>query len=77
MNHYADGVEVPPCSTADLRRVALKIRELFDLQADKAFPVAHFIEYALPLLYPDFVLEVVPISKLGDRRGETLPDTAV
>ena len=74
MNHYADGVEVPPCSVADLRRLAKQIRKAIGLPDERAFPVGHFIEYVLPRLYDDFVLEILPKSKLGDKHGETFPN---
>jgi Zn-dependent peptidase ImmA (M78 family) len=74
LNHYIDGVEVPPCSTADLRNLATRIRRMLGLSANKAFPVPHFIEYVLPIIYPDFILEVVSPCKMGNKHGETIPD---
>lgn len=74
MNHYADGVEVPPCSTSQLRMLAALIRKTIGLTDDKAFPVGHFIEYVLPEVYEDFVLEIVPASQLGEKHGETFPN---
>ena len=74
MNHYADGVEVPPCSVADLRRLAVQIRKAIGLTDDKPFPVGHFIEYVLPRLYDDFALEILPKSRLGEKHGETFPN---
>lgn len=74
MNHYADGVEVPPCSVADLRRLAAQIRMAIGLTDDKPFPVGHFIEYVLPKIYDDFALEILPKQLLGEKHGETFPN---
>lgn len=74
MNHYADGVEVPPCSVADLRRLATQIRMAIGLTDDKPFPVGHFIEYVLPKIYDDFALEILPKQLLGEKHGETFPN---
>lgn len=74
MNHYAEGFEVPPRSTANLRRVAERVRTVVGLSDDKAFPVACFIEYVLPVLYDDFTLEIESMSEMGDKHGETIPD---
>lgn len=74
MDHYADGVEVPPCSTAQLRKLASQIRSAIGLADDKAFPVGRFIEYVLPEVYEDFTLEIVPIGQLGEKHGETFPN---
>lgn len=77
MNHYEGGVEVPPCSINDLRRIAKQIRNVMALSDDKPFPVAQFIEYVLPCIYSDFVLEIVPKEDFGDKHGETIPDQHV
>ena len=74
MDHYADGVEVPPCRVADLRRIATQIRRGIGLSDDKPFPVGHFIEYVLPRVYDDFVLEILPKQRLGEKHGETFPN---
>lgn len=74
MNHYADGVEVPPCSVVDLRKLATQIRKAIGLTDDKPFPVGQFIEFVLPRLYDDFALEILPKSMLGEKHGETFPN---
>lgn len=74
MNHYADGVEVPPCSIVKLRGVATQIRKSLNLSDDAPFPIAYFIEYVLPKLYNNFALEVLPERILGEKHGETFPN---
>lgn len=74
MNHYADGVEVLPCSVADLRKLATQIRTMIGLTDDEPFPVGHFIEFVLPKIYDDFVLEILPKRVLGEKHGETFPN---
>lgn len=73
MNHYAEGYEVPPCSIIDLRRLSALIRQMFGLDPNKAFPIAHFMEYALDSLYDDFRLEICTHAELREKHGETFP----
>lgn len=74
MNHYAYGVEVPPCSVANLRKLASQIRTVTGLTDDNPFPVGHFIEYVLPKIFNDFTLEILPKQLLGEKHGETFPN---
>lgn len=59
---------------ADLRKLANQIRKAIGLSDDKPFPVGRFIEYVLPKVYDDFVLEILPKQQLGDKHGETFPN---
>ncbi|MBQ9006577.1 MAG: ImmA/IrrE family metallo-endopeptidase [Atopobiaceae bacterium] len=33
-----------------------------------------FLEFALPMLFPDFELEILTMEEMGEKHGETLPD---
>lgn len=37
------------------------------------FPVVRFLENILPILIPDFQLEIVPREEMGNKHGETYP----
>lgn len=37
------------------------------------FPIILFLENILPILIPEFQLEIVPVAEMGNKHGETYP----
>ena len=74
MDTHDYGVEVPPKSRMDLTKDAHAVHKLVGYKGDRPFPIVHFFELVLPLLYDDFDLEIVSTSDLGEKFGETYPD---
>lgn len=61
-----------PLSRNQLRDLALKIRQIIDFESVPRFPVISFLENVMPILFPNFFLEIVPVSELYENiHGET------
>ncbi|MCD8294834.1 MAG: ImmA/IrrE family metallo-endopeptidase [Clostridia bacterium] len=41
------------------------------------FPVVKFLENVLPIIIPDFQLEIVPAEEMGNKHGETFPSKSL
>ena len=62
-----------PLSRNDIRQYVYYLKRLIGLERLYYFPIVRFVENMLPLLIPDFFLEVAPISEMGNKHGETNP----
>ena len=60
-------------SRDDIRRFVRSIKKLVGLEDELYFPILSFVENILPILVPDFQVEVVPESEMGNKHGETYP----
>lgn len=65
---------VPPRGRKQIRKDARQLREVLGLAETPYFPIMQFIEWLLPLVDPEFVLEPVPDNELIGRSAETIPD---
>lgn len=77
MSYYVDDHRVPPKSRAEIRRLANTIRTLSGVRYDAPFPIMRFVELVLPKMFPGFAIEVLPMSEMGNKHGETLPDRRI
>ncbi len=69
MNSYkAQGI-----SRNDIRHIVREIRRGVHMEGSLYFPIIPFLENILPILIPDFQLEIVPKSEMGNKHGETYP----
>lgn len=60
-----------PCSRKDLRELALRLRSMFGLENELYFPIVQV--YELLANQDVFNFEVLPISEMGLKYGETFP----
>jgi hypothetical protein len=70
------GVEVPPISRDRLRKTAFKVREALEV-GEPYFPILWLLDVALPVLEPDYELQVLTESEMGPNHGLTLPDQKI
>ncbi len=69
MNSYkAQGI-----SRNDIRRIVREIRRGTNMEYILYFPIVRFLENILPLLIPNFQLEIVLKDEMGNKHGETYP----
>ncbi|MDO4466671.1 MAG: ImmA/IrrE family metallo-endopeptidase, partial [Bacillota bacterium] len=69
MNYYkADAV-----SRNDIRRFIRTLKKKVGLENELYFPILPFVENILPVLIPNFQFEVVPMTEMGIKHGETYP----
>lgn len=69
MNSYkAQGI-----SRNDIRYFVREIRKGVNMEYTMYFPIVQFLENILPILIPDFQLEIVPQEEMGNKHGETYP----
>ena len=69
-------IEVPPRSRGEIRKIADAFRELSRRALGgfgPEFPIVEAMEWVLPTLDPEFVLEVLPTHEMGDEHGLTIP----
>lgn len=64
--------EVPPRSGAQIAQIAESIRRDVKIEAD-GFPLARFLELAMPRIFPGFALEVGTMAAMGPNHGLTVP----
>lgn len=70
MNCY----KASPVSRADIRGFVRYLKKKVGLENELYFPVIQFLENVLPMLIPDFQLEIVPENEIGRGvHGETYP----
>ncbi len=69
MNSYkAQGI-----SRKDIRQIVRDLRCGTGLENTLYFPIVCFLENVLPILFPDFQLEIVSRAEMGNKHGETYP----
>lgn len=69
MNCY----KASPLSRNDIRSFVKYIKHLTHLEDVMYFPIVSFLENVMPLLIPNFQLEIVPVIEMGNKHGETYP----
>ncbi len=60
-------------SRNDIRQLVRTIRRGTDMEYTLYFPIVRFLENILPILLPEFQLEIVPKEEMGNKHGETYP----
>lgn len=60
-------------SRNDIRRFIRHLKRQVGLEDVFYFPIVQFLENVLPVLIPDFQLEIVPTEEMGNTHGETYP----
>jgi transcriptional regulator with XRE-family HTH domain len=63
------GFVVKAASAATLRAFAEKVRSIFASESEIAFPIIPLLEFKLPKVFPDFVLDVRDMEEMGDLEG--------
>ncbi|MCD7981300.1 MAG: ImmA/IrrE family metallo-endopeptidase [Clostridiales bacterium] len=61
-------------SRAAIRKYVRWLKETIEMEDALYFPVVKFLENVLPILIPEFQLEIVPVVEMGNKHGETFPD---
>lgn len=61
-----------PTSTLKIREYVQRIRATMRLEHALFFPIIQFLEMILPLMFPDLILEIVPLGDMPFLEGETL-----
>ena len=62
-----------PVSRNDIRNFVRWLKKTVGLEDVLYFPVVQFLENILPILVPDFQLEIVPTNEMGGNHGQTYP----
>jgi Zn-dependent peptidase ImmA (M78 family) len=73
MSDWHHGVEVPPLSTEQIRRLTTGIRTSLGLDDGQRFPVLRFLEHGLPTIFDELDIEIVPDLPDG-KEASTYPD---
>ena len=63
MNYIAE-----PIQRTTIREVAKEMRRIFFVEDVVYLPVIQILEYAMPLLFPNFCYDIVPKSEFPDNR---------
>lgn len=69
MNYY----KANPVSRHEIRKIVREIKSAAESGGRLYFPILPFSENVLPILIPNFQFEVVPVSEMGCKHGETYP----
>lgn len=64
-------------SRNDIRRYIRVLKKKVGLENELYFPVVQFLENVLPILIPDFQLEIIPVEEMGNKHGETYPSKSL
>lgn len=67
------GVEVYPQSIKSIRHLASAIRSEFGIPNNRSFPIAEFLESALPQIDEDFQLQILNDNEMQGTEGVTYP----
>lgn len=71
------GVRVPPRSTADIREMANKVREVFNVLrgfTTEKLDIVEAIDILLPQCLSTFEVNVLAVEEMGEDHGRTYPD---
>ncbi len=63
-----------PCSRMDIRQMAYNVRIIEGCQNKLFFDIVHFMDVTLPQIVPNYTLEIVENSEMGNALGLTYPD---
>lgn len=66
-------VKAHPMSRNDITTAANYFRGILDLSDDEYFPIVEFIEWVLPQIQPDFILEIETHETMAGCYGLTYP----
>jgi Zn-dependent peptidase ImmA (M78 family) len=69
MNCY----KASPLSRNIIRSYVRQVKEQVGLVNEYCFPILTFVENILPTVIPDFQFEIVPVSEMRGKHGETFP----
>ena len=69
MNCY----KAAPLGRKSIRNFIRQLKRDIGLEYELYFPVIQFLENILPILVPDFQLEILPEKEMGNKHGETYP----
>ncbi len=69
MNCY----KASPLGREDIRKFIRQLKRKIGLEYELYFPIVPFLENILPILIPNFQLEIVPVAEMGNKHGETYP----
>ena len=67
------GYKASAISRRDIQSIIRTIRKAVGLEYDLHFPIVQFLENVLPIFCPDFQLEILSQSEMGNKHGETYP----
>ena len=67
-------VQVAPLSRVDIREFTLKIKKVISIQDQLCFPVLHFFENIMPILFEDFDYEYVDQEEMEGAEGLMIPE---
>lgn len=73
MNSY----KAQAVSRNDIRAFVRQLKRMTHTENSLYFPVVSFLENILPLLLPEFQLEIVPTDEMGNKHGETYPSKSL
>lgn len=60
-------------SRKNIQELIRYLKKIVHLENELYFPIVQFLENILPILIPDFQLEIVPKKEMGNKHGETYP----
>lgn len=63
-----------PLSRKEIRRITQNLRNILGLENQPYFPIMPFIEGTLPMVDPEFNLEILPKDEMGNIHGLTFPE---
>ena len=69
MNCY----KAAPLGREPIRSFIRQLKREIGLEYELYFPIIPFLEHILPILVPDFQLEILPEEEMGNKHGETYP----
>ncbi len=61
-------------SRNEIREYVRCLKKEIGMEYELYFPVVKFLENVVPILIPDFQLEIATISEMENKHGETFPD---
>lgn len=67
---------VPPMTRNAIRGLTNILRSIVKID-ELYFPIIKFLEFALPKVIPDFILEISPVDKMGETHGLTFPQKSL
>lgn len=69
--------EASPLSRANIRSLTNFIRKIVGLENERYFPIREFLEFLMPKIDEDFVLEVLTKHEMGSNHGLALPEEKI
>lgn len=64
---------VKPLSRAKIHNTVRQLKMAIGMENRLFFPVVQVLENILPILLPDFELEIAPVNDMPNKEGETYP----